>query len=157
MLRRPTRLSALILPALLVLPGTPAGDLRAQTVQDLMAGLQAGGGWVEIPVTEGVGTFRTVALPTMGLTFKGCAKIWEGHSGTWEVQARDALGTERLDAVADPGEPILFDVTAGRRSQLVLEVRWSEPRDTTLVAWIGLEGRERTGEAACVPRETGGG
>ena len=37
------------------------------------------------------------------------------------------------------GERVPFRYRTGRRAQLSVDVRWSEPRDTTLVVWVGLE------------------
>jgi len=93
----------------------------------------------------------------MGLVFTGCAKVWNGHSGRWSFDARDALGTASLQAErVEPGEPVPFTARSGLRSRLELEIRWSEPRDTTLSLWIGLEREGRRGEQACEPPEGGG-
>ena len=85
------------------------------------------------------------------MTVSGCLRVWEGHSGSWRIAARDNLGPGRLEVETDPGEAYPFSYTAGLRSQLDVAFRWSEQRDTTLLLWIGLEGPGRRGEEACRP------
>jgi hypothetical protein len=148
-----TSLTTLILLAV-ISAGTPA---EAQTAGDLRRGLEQGGGWVSIPIEDGVGLVRTAAMPTLGLVFTGCVRVWPGHSGTWELRAHDAGSGRRLQATVTPGEPLPFSHTSAMMSQLDLEVRWSEPRDTTLVLWVGLETPERHGDAACSPPASSGG
>lgn len=151
MRRFPTPLSTLALLLALALPG------QAQTAAELMAGLRQGGGWIAVPIEEGTGVMRTAAVPTLGLVVTGCAQIWGGHSGTWEIRLRDSVSGRTLEVSAAPGEPILFTHASAMMSQVDLDVRWSEPRDTTLVMWIGIETPERKGDKACVPAEYGGG
>lgn len=150
------RILVILVSGILLLAGS-SSDGRAQSASDLRQGMEQGGGWISIPIQQGVGLVRTGAVPTLGLVFTGCARIWGGHSGTWELRAHDAGSGRRLQVTATPGEPIPFSHTSSVMSQLDLEVRWSEPRDTTLVMWVGLETRERRGEAACEPTEYGGG
>lgn len=135
-----------------VILGPDAARLSGQTVEELMEGIRNGGGWVQIPIEEGRARIETTALPTMGLVFTGCAKVWDGHSGRWSFDARDALGTATVEAEqVEPGDPVPFTAPSGLRSRLELEIRWSEPRDTTLSLWVGLEREGRRGERACEP------
>ena len=147
-------------------------DGSAQTIPDLLSGIQNGGGWITIPIEGGQGSLRTIALPTVGLTISGCAQVWGGHSGTWDISVRDIQGTGELDVVTPGGQEIPFSYTTGMFSQLTVDVEWSEARDTTLLLWVGLEsagsdrnacepqyvdsGRERTrGPGAVLRREEG--
>jgi hypothetical protein len=145
-----------LLPLFLLVASTPH-HARAQIMEELLAGIQRGGGWVSVPIENGMGEFESGLLPTMGVKLSGCMTIWEGHSGGWQISAWDALGEARLEATVRPGEPVLFSYAAGMRSQLNASFRWSEPRDTTLVLWIGLERPERQGEEACNPLAGGSG
>ena len=55
-----------------------------------------------------------------------------------------------LVITAEPGEGVPFSHTFGLRAQVDFDVRWSEPRDTTLLLWVGLA-VGRTIEEACQP------
>lgn len=123
--------------------------LEAQAPAELIRTIRAGGGWVAIPVSAGRASLSTDTVPTLGLTLTGCFTVWEGHSGEWTFQARDGVNGERLDAVATPGEGVPFTVETGMQSHLDLQVRWSEPRDTVLQVWVGLEVPQRPD--ACTP------
>ena len=128
-----------------------ATTVQAQGIGELLASIRNGGGWITIPVVSGKGRLLTGTLPTIGLRVAGCALVWGGHSGRWEIRAHDTQGGGRLEMDADAGESLSFDYTTGLTAQLDVNVRWSEPRDTTLLLWIGLEGSARDGEAACEP------
>jgi hypothetical protein len=140
-------------PALLVLLALVAlpVEARAQTVQDLLQVMQQGGGWIGIPIEEGRGTLSTVVVPTAGLTVTGCLQVYAGHSGRWWIRARDTLGEGRLDASVTAGEPVRFTYAAGLRTQLEVDARWSEARDTVLLVWVGLETPLHPGRDACEP------
>ena len=131
----------------------PAALLGAQDtadVADVMEGLRNGGGWVSIPIQGGVGSARTPMLPSVGITLVGCVNVWEGHSGQWEMRAHDTVTDSVLVITAEPGVGVPFSHTFGLRAQVDFDVRWSEPRDTTLLLWIGLT-IGRTIEEACRP------
>jgi hypothetical protein len=130
-----------------VLPATA----RAQPLDDVMAAIRNGGGWVSIPIVAGSGSTRTLPLPTMGLTLTGCVRVWDGHSGRWEIHARDIVADTSLTVRSAPGEGVPFSHTFGFRSQLEVDFVWSEPRDTTLFLWVGLKGAEDDRDA-CVPK-----
>lgn len=150
------RALGLLIPLLLstVLGPRPA---LAQGMQQLLGAIRSGGGWVSVPIEAGRGEFRSGVLPTMGLTLNGCVAVWEGQSGSWQITARDELGGDRLEATVAPGDPVLFSYAPGPRSQLAVDFRWSESRDTTLYLWVGIDMPERRGAAACVPPPTEGG
>ena len=124
--------------ALFLLSFSPA-SAEAQSLLDLLWGIQQGGGWVRIPVERGEGSLRTTSLPVGGLNLAGCMQVWGGHTGNWDIRARDLRGRGELDASLQPGEPSSFAYRTGSWSQLQVDVRWSEPRDTTLLLWVGLE------------------
>lgn len=145
-LLRPTAVLAAAT-ALLLLPAPG----RSQAGADLLQSLRQGGGWVSIPITGGQGALRTDTVPTLGVTLAGCLNVWGGHSGEWTIRARDPVNGGRLDATAVPGEGVPFSYRTGLRSLLDVEVRWSEPRDTTLLVWVGLEGVGRRNRDACAP------
>jgi hypothetical protein len=132
--------------ALVALP-TP---LRGQSILDLLQSIRAGGGWVYIDIANGRGTWVSRPLPTLELTLKGCMQVYAGHSGRWDLRARDALGDGHLQATVAGGEPVPFRYRTGARSQLDVEVRWSERRDTTLAVWVGLESLGKTRDP-CAP------
>jgi len=131
--------------------GRPAA-VHAQSIEELRRSVEEGGGWVGIPIVAGTGSVSTPTVPTMGITLKGCVQIWGGHSGTWNIEARDMIGEGRLAVdTARPGQSVPFTYTAGMRSQLTVDVAWSEPRDTTLLLWVGLERSGSSSRDACKP------
>jgi len=140
-------LPAALLP--LALAAAPAGA-AAQSVLDFLRGIQQGGGWVSIPVQGGRGSLTTLAVPTGGLLLNGCVQVYPGMSGRWDLVARDELGEGRLEASVRGGESVPFTYQTGQRGQLRVDARWSEPRDTTLLLWVGL-GRKDDGRDPCQP------
>jgi len=116
-----------------------AFPLGAQSPMELLRSVRQGGGWISIPVAEGEGRLTTDTLPTLGLRFEGCLTVWGGHSGAWTIDARDPVNGERLDATVIPGQGVRFDYQSGRRSQVDVRIRWTEPRDTVLLVWVGLD------------------
>lgn len=134
---------ALTLIALCALPG--AGE-----AQGMLQGIRQGGGWIAIPIEAGSGRLTTDPIPTFGLRLDGCLTVWGGHSGAWTLDARDVLTGERLDAVAIPGRGVRFSYQTGPRAQADVRVRWTEPRDTVLQVWVGLE-RKDSGRDPCEP------
>lgn len=141
------KLTVLTLASAAFLP-TP---LSGQGMIDLLQALRNGGTWVGIPIEDGVGSVSTATLPTLGMTLRGCGQVYGAHTGRWAIQARDSLGGGRLDVEVEPGEPVEFSYTTGTVSQLAVEARWSEARDTTLLVWIGLETRDPRRPDACIP------
>ncbi|MDT8342431.1 MAG: hypothetical protein RQ751_13035 [Longimicrobiales bacterium] len=142
--------SPLFLPALLALTLVRPGAADGQKADDLFERVRQGGGWVAIPIRAGSGSIRTDTVPTLRLTLSGCVQVWPGHSGEWTFEARDPVNGGRLDATAVPGEGVPFSYRTGMRSLLDLQVRWSEPRDTTLLVWVGIRGISRERDA-CEP------
>ncbi|MFW6200371.1 MAG: hypothetical protein ACOC8K_07355, partial [Gemmatimonadota bacterium] len=110
-----------------------------------------GGSWVNIPIDGGQGSVETAVVPTFGLELAGCARVWSGHSGLWTITASDQVADSSLTAVVEPDEPIRFRHRAGARARLSVDVRWNEPRDTTLLLWVGLGDEEREVGDACEP------
>lgn len=144
-------LSVLLTAVSLSLPTT----VGAQSVTDLMAGIRDGGGWASIPIERGRGRISTMTFPTAGLTLAGCVTVWSGHSGEWEIRARDRVLDEDLTISARPGVGIPFSHTFGMQAQIDFDFRWSEPRDTTLLLWIGLGLGGDESEEACGPAGDG--
>lgn len=134
--RAPAVLARLLLPLGALAAATPS--LRGQSVLDLLQSVRQGGGWVAIPIRSGVGEVRTMPVPALGLSLVGCMRVWHGHSGRWVIEARDLLGDGRLTADVAADEPVPFSYRPEGPAQLEARFRWSEPRDTTLVLWIGL-------------------
>lgn len=142
LLRPPTWGAGAFLAAILLPPAPAEGQLI-----HLLKAIGNGGSWVSLPVEKGRATLRSPVVPLAGMALNGCLHVWTGNSGKWTVRAEDALGDEKLEVVAEPGKPVRFDYKAGLRAQLDLDVRWSEPRDTTLFMWIGLaRGKREDGE-----------
>ena len=129
----------------------PPASAEAQSVGELLASVQRGGGWVSVPIKNGTGHVSTATLPTVGMTVAGCVHVWGGHTGRWDIQARDALGSGRFQMKAAAGESAPFTYTAGMRSQLEVDFSWSEPRDTTLFLWVGLARPNQDPGATCEP------
>ncbi len=115
----------------------PAAAAEGQLMQ-LLKAIGDGGSWISLPVEKGRASLSSPVVPLAGMSINGCLHVWTGHSGKWTVRAKDTLGDETLDVVAEPGKPVRFDYKAGLRAQLDLNIQWSEPRDTTLFMWIGL-------------------
>lgn len=128
----------------------------AQTLFDLLRTIDQGGGWVTIPVENGRGTLVSDAVPTAGLTLAGCMQVYAGTSGRWELRARDTLGEGDLEVTVAGGESVPFRYRTGARARIRVEARWSEPRDTTLFLWVGLETSRRGGRDPCTPVYGGG-
>ena len=116
----------------------PAAPAEGQFMQ-LLKAIGDGGSWISLPVEKGRASLSSPVVPLAGMSIDGCLHVWTGHSGKWTVRAKDTLGDETLDVVAEPGKPVRFDYKAGLQAQLELEVEWSEPRDTTLIMWVGVE------------------
>jgi hypothetical protein len=129
-----------------------APEARAQGVQEVMATIRNGGGWVSVPIENGRGTISTVTLPTMGIHLSGCVHVWEGHTGEWRISARDAIGQWLLQVTAKPGQGVRFEHEFGLRAQLEFEFQWSEPRETTLYLWVGLDREDDRPGEACTPK-----
>jgi hypothetical protein len=127
-----------------------APALSAQESGDMLAGLRNGGGWVSIPIVGGQGSMSTAQLPTMGMTLAGCMTVWPGHSGDFEILARETMVDTTLVVHARPGVGVPFRHTFGVKAQLDFSFRWSEARDTTLMLWLGLA-VGRTQHEACEP------
>ena len=138
----------------------PAAPAEGQLMQ-LLKAIGDGGSWISLPVEKGRASLSSPVVPLAGMSIDGCLHVWTGHSGKWTVRAKDTLGDETLDVVAEPGKPVRFDYKAGLRAQLDLNIEWSEPRDTTLFMWIGLargkkeeekkDGEEKEGRDICTP------
>lgn len=140
----------------LVALGLPSAGAHGQTVRDLLRAVQQGGGWIGIPIEDGHGTLSTAIVPTAGLVFTGCLRVYGGHTGRWQIRARDTLGDGRLDAWLKGGDPVRFTYDSGLRAQLEVDARWSEARDTTLLVWVGLETPSHPERDACEPVYGGG-
>ncbi len=131
--------------------------LEAQSLFDLLAAVRQGGGWISLPVERGRASVKTRALPTAGLEVTGCLRVWHGHSGRWSIRAEDTYSGQRLERRAASDEPVDFSVETGPWAQLDVEVEWSEPRDTTLLMWVGLRRPGRNAPDPCEPVYAGGG
>lgn len=140
------RILALLSLAMVAIPTA----LVSQEAGEVLAGLRNGGGWVSVPIEGGRGSASTGTLPSVGMTVAGCLNIWGGHSGDWEIRARDTLTDSTLVVRAVPGVGVPFSHTFGMKAQVDFDFRWSEPRDTTLLMWVGLA-VGRTSEEACQP------
>jgi hypothetical protein len=136
---------------------TWAVPLQAQAVGDIVNGIRNGGGWVGVPIEGGRGSIETIRLPTFGLTLSGCVHVSDRNSGVWKLEALDRLGGDRLSEEAQPGQGIEFDHTFGISAQLQFDFEWSEPRDTTLILWVGLARAGEPASSACAPVPSGGG
>ena len=82
----------------------------------------------------------------------GCVKVWEGYTGEWQIRARDTIAEDSLALRSVPGEGVRFAHEFGLRSRLEFDFEWSEPRDTTLYLWVGLDREEDGPQEACTPK-----
>ena len=138
-----------LLASLFALPATAgAQELGAL---DILSGIRNGGGWVSVPIEGGVGSFSTVTVPTAALSLAGCVNVWYGHSGSWEIEARESVLGSVLRISAEPGIGVPFEHDFGMQAQVDIDFRWSAPRDTTLMLWVGLDLAGEGGEQACDP------
>lgn len=137
--------------ALAVLVAAVPADAAAQPLDNVMTAIRNGGGWVSVPIVAGRGNASTVAIPTMGLTLTGCVRIWDGHSGRWEITATEAIADTTLVVRSTPGQGVPFQHTFGLRSLVSVDITWSEPRDTTLFLWVGVKAADDPRDA-CVPK-----
>ncbi|MDX1492843.1 MAG: hypothetical protein R3253_02125 [Longimicrobiales bacterium] len=145
----PSLLAATISTLLLLGQASP---VDGQSVAGIMSGLRDGGGWVGIPIEAGEGSYTTVRLPTARMTLHGCINVWYGHTGKWTIEARDQLTDSTLVIAAEPGIGVPFKHTFGMQTKLDFRFRWSEPRDTTLMLWVGVDMDGEGGEpAVCDP------
>lgn len=136
----------------LLLAAVHTAPASAQTVAGIMSGLRDGGGWVGVPIEDGQGTYTTIRLPTARMTLSGCVNVWHGHSGQWTIEARDQLTDSTLVIDAEPGIAVPFSHTFGMQAKLDFDFRWSEPRDTTLYLWVGVDTDGEGGEPPkCYP------
>lgn len=99
--------------------------------------LQDGGTWLNLQIEDGRHTYESPVMPLLGLNVEGCFRVWHKHSGTWHAQVADSFG-DTLEVTVEPDEPVEFSFNANMRSQINVEITWSEPRDTTFYAWVGL-------------------
>ena len=142
--RRLPAAPALLAAVLLVVPPlTPrTASLAAQVSPEILQALQQGGAWVNLEIRDGVGSFQSTPVPTLGIQLRGHLRISEEHTGSWDVTMRDLARGEDfviLESQMTPGERVDFDYQTGMLGQLRIEVRWSEARDTTLRVWVGTE------------------
>ena len=126
-----------------VLPLAPGShSLQAQVSPEILQVLQQGGAWVALPIEDGVGSFQSQPVPTLGIQLQGHLQIWEEHTGSWHVVMRDLARADDpviLERLMVPGERVEFDYQTGMLGQIQIDVRWSEARDTTLRVWVGTE------------------
>ncbi len=146
------RLALAALTALLSLVAPAAA--RAQ-LGDVMMGVSRGGGWVGVPIVAGRGSYSTPRLPTAAMSIAGCVNVWGGHSGTWEIRAHESVLGSNLRIQATPGRGVPFAHDFGMTAQVDIEFEWSEPRDTTLMLWVGLDPTLEAPEETCEPAEEG--
>jgi hypothetical protein len=124
--------------AIALLAAALPGRADAQSLFDLLASIRQGGGWIDVPIQGGRGAVLTPMLPTAGMNVAGCFRVWGGHSGSWSFDVRDTQNQARLQRQTAPDQPVPFTHATGALAQLDLQVRWSEPRDTKLILWVGL-------------------
>jgi hypothetical protein len=145
---RPHRALQLCLALLLSAPAATA----AQDMGTVMMGMRNGGGWVGIPIAQGKGSFSTITLPTAAMSIAGCLNVWWGHSGSFEIRAHESVLGSNLRIQAEPGVGVPFEHDFGMTAQVDFEFEWSEPRDTTLMLWVGLDPTLEAPEEACEPQ-----
>ncbi len=136
--------------ALAVAPGLADAQLAR-----LLQTLRDGGGWARFAVEGGRGGYRSSPVPVAGLSLSGCFQVVQPRTGAWTITARDMLGDGKIEATVAAGEPVRFSYEAGFRTRLDVVVEWSEPRDTTLVLWVGLDTLADEDRDSCRPPPPG--
>lgn len=139
-------------PSLVLLLLIGPAPAHGQGVADLLSSVRGGGGWVNIPIEKGRGNFNSARLPVAALSLVGCVNVWHGHSGTWQIEARERVLGSVLRMTAEPGVGVPFEHDFGMQAQLDVDFRWSEPRDTTLILWVGLDLARNGTTDPCEPR-----
>ena len=142
------------LPYALLLASALVGFAPARVhgqIDAVMAAMRNGGGWVSIDIQGGRGAAKTLPMPTMGMTLSGCMQVWQGNTGRWRIRAHDTIADTIIETNSIPGEEVTFSHEFGLRTQLDVEVIWSERRDTTLFLWVGL-GDAETDPEVCTPK-----
>ena len=129
---RPGVGGALVL-GLTLVPASAQGQLG-----QVLQAVANGGSWIRFSVEAGQGAYRSARLPVAGMTLDGCFQVWEGHSGSWTIRAKDLRGTTDIDVTVAPGEPVEFSYEGSLTAEIDVQIEWSEARDTTLIAWVGL-------------------
>ncbi len=125
--------------------------VQGQSFGQLMSVLRDGGGWVQVPIAAGQGSFSTSTLPVAAMSIEGCVNVWYGHSGSWTIEAIDNVLGTKLNMDAEPGVGVPFDHDFGMTTQVDFDFTWSEARDTTLYLWVGLDVDGEGGESTCEP------
>lgn len=148
---RPSLLRSCLAVAAVFGPALSSSDVSAQGVGDMMSGVRDGGGWVNVPIVAGEGAFRTPTLPSMAMTLRGCVNVWPGHSGSFTIEARENVGGETIRMDAEPGVGVPFEHEFGLTAQVDFDFRWSEPRDTTLYLWVGVDLEGAGADSVCEP------
>jgi hypothetical protein len=149
----PPRITLVRAGLLALLAAAAPAPARAQ-VGDVVMGMRNGGGWVGIPIVSGHGSYSTPRLPTGAMSIAGCVNVWWGHSGTWEIRAHESVLGSNLKIDAVPGEGVPFEHDFGMTAQVDIEFEWSEPRDTTLMLWVGLDPTLKAPEETCEPPQS---
>ncbi len=145
-------LAALPVLAVTASPEAAAGQAQGGTdLRGLLSGLRNGGGWINVPIEDGLGSFSTGTLPTAAMSIAGCVNVWSGHSGTFEIRAHESVLGSNLRIEAEPGVGVPFEHDFGMTAQVDFAFEWSEPRDTTLILWIGIDPTLEAPEEACEP------
>ena len=125
---------------------------KAQSLTDVTSSIRDGGGWVAIAIEGGEGSYSSPRLPTLPLKLNGCVTVWDQLSGSWEIEATETVTGTKLLLSAAPGVGVSFTHQFGVQSQVDVSFRWSEPRDTTLLLWVGLTINPDGVDAVCEPR-----
>ena len=131
---------------------TATDSAEAQSLTDVTTSIRDGGGWVAMAIEGGEGAYSSVRLPTLNLKLNGCGTVWDELSGSWEIEATETVTGTKLLLSAEPGVGVPFSHQFGVQAQVDVSFRWSEPRDTTLLLWVGLTINPDGVDAVCEPR-----
>ena len=125
---------------------------EAQSLTDVTSSIRDGGGWVAIAIEAGEGSYSSPRVPTLNLKLNGCVTVWDELSGSWVIEATETVSGTTLLLSAEPGVGVPFSHQFGVQSQVDASFRWSEPRDTTLLLWVGLTINPDGVDEVCEPR-----
>ena len=105
-----------------------------------------------IAIETGEGSYSSPRVPTLNLKLNGCVTVWDELSGNWVIEATETVSGTTLLLSAEPGVGVPFSHQFGVQSQVDASFRWSEPRDTTLLLWVGLTINPDRVDEVCEPR-----
>ncbi|WP_340820169.1 hypothetical protein [Methanolobus sp. WCC4] len=89
----------------------------------------------KLPIKNGKG-HQSASQTTFGITISGDFEITSPSEGTWDIVVKDGNSTILNKKGVKKGEKISFKHKTGFKANISLDAKWSESKDTTLMAKI---------------------